>query len=270
VDAVGSLVTYVTQPGDRLSEIARAFGLGFDELAAANPGLDPERAGAGHTLLLPNFHLLPDAPRRGIVINLAARRLYAFGPAGRLRTYPIAVAEAGHETPLGLTRIVAKRQRPAWTPTAAIRADQPGLPRHVPPGPDNPLGDHALYLGWPTILIHGTNEPDGIGRARSYGCVSLYPEHIAALFAQVSVGTEVRVVRQEFAVARVGDSLFLQVYPSEEHLLGLIPRRENAALTAAVRARVALLAGRHGFTIDDAAVEKVRWDRNGVPVDVSR
>ena len=88
----------------------------------------------------------------------------------------------------------SQARKPTWVPGESARRDDPKLPRAIEPGPDNPLGEYALYLGWPTYLIHGTNDPRGVGRHSSRGCIRLYPEHIAELYSLVSVGTRVRVV----------------------------------------------------------------------------
>ncbi len=138
-------------------------------------------------------------------------------------TYPVAVALAGHETPLGVTSIVAKKLNPTWYPPITIRADQPWLPDAVGPGPDNRSAPRALYLGWPTYLVHGTNRPEGIGRSGSYGCIGLYPEDITALFRAVPVGTTVRVLRQDVGVTWRDGHLIAQIYPNEEQGRALMP-----------------------------------------------
>src|SRR3546814_7270310 len=85
------------------------------------------------------------APHKGIVINISEMRLYYFGADGALvHSYPIGIGRDGWDTPLGTTRIVAKKAHPTWYPPASIRAEKPELPRVVPPGPDNPLGNQAV------------------------------------------------------------------------------------------------------------------------------
>ena len=110
------------------------------------------------------------AIRFGIVINLGEQRLYYYPRPGEVLTYPIGVSRDGYETPLGTTHVTRKKENPTWWPTRSAREEDPTLDKVVPPGPDNPLGTHALYLGWPAYLIHGTNEPFGIGRRVSRGC----------------------------------------------------------------------------------------------------
>ena len=269
--AIGAVSATVARPGETVADVARRFDLGFTEVMAANPALDPEAVIAGEKVVLPAFHILPDAPRRGIVVNLAAQRLFYFPSPDRVLTFPVGVALAGHETPQGATSIVAKQRDPTWRPTATIRAEQPWLPAVMAPGPGSPLGSAALYLGWPAYLIHGTNRPDGIGRAGSYGCLSLYPEDIRALFEAVPVGTPVRVIRQDVAAAWSNGRLIAQIYPNEEQGAGLRPVREvSTRVTANLRARLSRLAAAHRVPVDWARVDAARWDRSGLPVIAAR
>lgn len=157
--AIGRLDFYATREGDLLVDIAQRHDLGYTQLVAANRGVDPWLPRAASRVTLPTLYLLPDAPRHGIVINLAEQRLFYFRPrAGIVETFPVGVSVEAGETPLGLTRIVAKETTPSWYPPPSIRAERPDLPKVVPPGPDNPLGNYALRLGWENILIHGTNK----------------------------------------------------------------------------------------------------------------
>ncbi|MFV0490282.1 MAG: L,D-transpeptidase, partial [Pseudorhodobacter sp.] len=97
-------------------------------------------------------------------------------------------------TKRGYTEVVRKKVGPTWTPTASMRERDPSLPQSVPPGPDNPLGTHALYLSWPAYLIHGTHDTRKIGRPSSSGCFGLYNERVAELYPLVEIGTQVRVL----------------------------------------------------------------------------
>lgn len=200
---------------DTFVYLARDHNLGYVEMVAANPGVDPWLPGAGTELVLPVWHLLPDAPRKGIVINLAEMRLYAFGADGKApKSYPLGIGREGLETPTGKTKIVRKAKGPVWFPTARMREEDPNLPVSIGPGANNPLGAYALYLGWPQYLIHGTNRPFGIGRRVSSGCMRMYPEDIEKLFGLIPAGTSVTVVDQSLKVAWIGDELFLEINPS--------------------------------------------------------
>jgi L,D-transpeptidase ErfK/SrfK len=207
---------------DTLADIARRFDVGYDELIRANPGVDPWLPGEGTRIILPTQWVMPDAPAEGIVVNVAAMRLFYFpkpkkGEQRVVITYPIGVGKVGWATPIGSTTVVSKRKNPMWTPPDSVRKEhaQKGdpLPARVPAGPDNPLGAYAMNLGWQSYLIHGTNKPPGVGMRASHGCIRLYPEDIAALFPMIAVGTKVTVVNQPLLYRWQGNTLYVQSYP---------------------------------------------------------
>jgi len=113
---------------------------------------------------------------------------------GTYRLYPSSVPMTDELTRRGRTEVVRKVVGPDWRPTAEMRARYPDWPDYVPPGPDNPLGTHALYLGWPAYRVHGTHDTRKIGRRSSSGCIGLYNEHIAELFSFAQVGTQVLLI----------------------------------------------------------------------------
>jgi hypothetical protein len=95
---VGEVREYVVQPGEGLNEIARKFDLGYTTLAAANPGVDQFAPGVGRRLMIPSLYVPPDAPRQGIVINLAQYRFFYFPPAGdRVETFPVGLGQIGKD-----------------------------------------------------------------------------------------------------------------------------------------------------------------------------
>ena len=203
-DVVGQIKTTVVQQGDSLAQIARNYDMGYADLAEANPGVDPEQLIPGSVLIIPNQFILPNAPRDGLVVNLAEMRLY-FYPKGRREvvTHPIGIGREGEDTPIGVLKIIEHINKPTWYVPESIRqmrAEQGvELPKVVPPGPENPLGNYAMRLSRPTYLIHGTNDPlGGIGRRSSSGCLRLYPEDIATLFHQVTNGTPVYIVNEPY------------------------------------------------------------------------
>ena len=110
------------------------------------------------------------------------------------RIYPTSVPLTPELTRTGYTKVTQKIVGPDWRPTEAMRKRDPQLPKYMPPGPDNPLGTHALYLSWPNYRIHGTSDTRKIGRQSSSGCIGLYNEHIEELFSLVKVGTPVRLI----------------------------------------------------------------------------
>jgi L,D-transpeptidase ErfK/SrfK len=208
---------------DTFLDIGRRHGVGYEEIVTANPGVDAWVPGEGRRVLIPSRYILPDAPREGIIVSLAEHRLYYFPPAKAgevpvVVTYPISVGKMDWKTPLGLTRVVDKRVRPTWYPPESVRkehaADGRPLPRAVPPGPDNPLGDYAMRLGIPggAYLIHGTNRPAGVGMQVTHGCIRMYPEDIEQFFKIVPVNTPVRIIHQPYKMGWQGDQLFMEVH----------------------------------------------------------
>jgi len=220
-DVVGQVQVTVARHEDTFADIARRFNVGYTELVRANPGVDPWLPGEGTEIVLPTEFVLPDAPREGLVLNLAQMRLFYFpkpkqeGPV-EVITHPIGIGKVGWATPEGTTKVVSHVKDPTWTPPVSVRKEHAKdgdiLPATVPPGPDNPLGRHMMRLGWPSYLIHGTNKPPAVGMRASAGCVRLYPEDIALVFDAVPDGAKVTVVNQPFLLGWHGDRLSVQAY----------------------------------------------------------
>ncbi len=256
---------------DTLIHLARRNGMGFVELRAANPTLDPWIPGKDENIIFPKQHLLPDAPRDGLVINLAEMRVFYFKEQNEAPlTFPISIGREGLQTPTGSTKIVRKKDGPTWRPTKRMRDEDPSLPVSVPPGPQNPLGTHALYLGWPQYLMHGTNKPYGIGRRVSSGCMRMYPEDIKELFPQVPVGTPVTVVDQPVKVGWIGEGLHIEVSPNQDQSLII---EENGdvkpfEITQEDKQRIIRKAGAHTDKIDWGAVNKAVQEYRGYPVEI--
>jgi len=279
---VGELQVTHARHEDTLSDIARRFSLGYEEVVRANPGVDPWLPGEGTRIVLPTQFVLPDAPSEGIVVNLAALRMFYFPKPGKdgvreVLTYPIGIGKVGWATPEGRTTVVSKRRDPWWTPPASVRrehaAEGDPLPARVPPGPDNPLGARAMNLGWPSYLIHGTNKPAGVGLRASHGCIRMYPEDIAAVFDRVPVGTKVTVVNQPLLYRWHGDSLYVQSYPPhEEYRKGQesAPAEQAALFDDAVSDRIWQRVKQHGGAINWPVTEQVVTEARGVAVPVSR
>ena len=266
--AVGRDSVHVVQPGRLLMDVARDYNLGYVQFMAANQGVDPWLPKAGSTVRIPGFYLLPDGPRRGLVVNLAWHRMFYFPEdGGRVETYPLGVSVLGAETPLGTTKIVRKQQNPTWVPPPSIRAERPELPGVVRPGPDNPLGSAAFYLGWERVLIHGTNKPDGVGRTVSHGCLHLYPEDIDALFPRLPVGTPVTVIDEDAAVAWVGPRLYVQIYPTKEQSVEIeqTGKIQSHIPSFKLLQRVAAAAESQNARVDWTAVERAAYVRTGLP-----
>lgn len=269
-DVIGTLETYVTREEDTLLDVARDHDLGYVEIRAANPGIDPWLPGEGTVLTLPTRHILPDAPRRGIVVNLPELRLYYYPAKGAPRSFPIGIGGEGKETPVGHTRIAAKRIHPAWVPTKSEHEEDPDLPASIPPGPDNPMGDYALYLGWKGYAVHGTNRPYSIGRRDSHGCIRLYPDDIKWLYGEVAGGTTVAVVNQPAKAGWSDGELYLEVHPTQEDADAL--EAEGAPRsTAAIEADdlVIKAAGAEAARLDWHEIHEAERRRDGLPVRVT-
>ena len=269
---VGARDSYVTNKDDTLLDVARNNDLGYSALMTVNAGIDPWLPGDGKTVILPKQFLLPDGPRKGIVIDLMAQRLYYFPPDGlTVETYPIGTGDQAGMTPTGSTRVVGKSAHPTWYVPKSIRAEDPSLPGAVPPGPDNPLGDYALRLGWPAYLIHGTNKPYGVGRNVSHGCIHLYPEDIARLFQEVKVGTTVRVVSNPMRMRWDNGQLYLALAPSHDQMVEI---SENQPMSVSVPddlfQQVAHEAGNQVTRVDWELVAKIGRERPGMPIAVTQ
>jgi L,D-transpeptidase ErfK/SrfK len=213
---VGTLAAVDTRENDTLSDIARHFGLGYNDISKANPTITPWTPQPGSRVLLPLQFILPDAPHKGIILNLANMRLFYYPKQqpDKVFTYPVGIGRQGWNTPMGLTSIVAKKANPTWVVPESIHQEHAekgdSLPRVVAAGPDNPLGLYAMRLGFPRYLMHGTNKPYGIGMQVSHGCVQLYPEDIEVLFKKASVGLPVRIIHQPYLTAWDQDMLYLE------------------------------------------------------------
>lgn len=216
-EVVGSVKSGVVQPGDTFSTIARRYDIGYCELQEANPGIDPDSPEPGTVLIIPTQYVLPDVPRSGLVINLVEMRLYYFPPyRSEVYIFPVGIGREGWETPLGVLSIVEHIPLPTWHAPESIREarlkEGVYIPKVVPPGPENPLGEYALRLSNATYLIHGTNDPSGVGRRSSAGCVRMYPEDIKRLFEMAKNGTPVRVLNYPYKAGWGDNKLYLETH----------------------------------------------------------
>jgi lipoprotein-anchoring transpeptidase ErfK/SrfK len=136
-----------------------------------------------------------DTRKGAILVDTTSRVLHYWSDdLGTYRLYPTSVPVSDDLTRRGRTEVVRKVVGPSWAPTPAMKLRNPEWPDYVPPGPDNPLGTHALYLSWQYYRIHGTHDTRKIGRKSSNGCIGLYNEHIALLFELAKVGTQVLLI----------------------------------------------------------------------------
>lgn len=267
---VGTMQTHVTVYEDSLVDLARKYGLGYTEIVSANPGVDPWVPGADKKIVLPTAHILPAAPRKGIVINLADQRLYFFREDGKtVESVPLGIGNDGWDTPKGTTKVVRKKKNPTWYVPQSVRKEDPELPAVVRPGPDNPLGTHAVYLGWPAYLFHGTNKPYGVGRRVSHGCVRLYPEDIARLFGDIKIGTPVTVVDQPMKVTKTDGQLWLEIHPTQLQADEVEKTgRHTPSKPAEFEFLLTSAAGEDANRIDWDKAKRAAKERRGIPIAV--
>ncbi|MBL4653809.1 MAG: L,D-transpeptidase family protein [Flavobacteriales bacterium] len=224
---IGEILIHNVAEEETLYDIARDYDVGIEELIYANLSVNPWLPGVGVPITLPTMHILPHAKCEGIIINKAELRLYYFTNHSMhcdpkyILTFPISIGGAQHSTPIGTTYITKKKKNPFWIPPASIKAKKPYLPKLVLSGDSNPLGQYAIYLGWPQILIHGTNKPWGIGTHNTHGCISMYPEDIKILFEKVKIGTMVKVIDQQIKTAWHKNKLYIELSPTQEQKLQL-------------------------------------------------
>ncbi|MBI6951464.1 L,D-transpeptidase family protein [Pseudomonas sp. B21-023] len=216
-DVVGQVHTIQAKYEDTFADIGTANDLGYLEMIAANPGVDPWLPGAGTEIILPTRYILPPGPREGIVINLAEYRLYYY-PKGQnvVHTFPLGIGREGWGSPIANTKITAKTPNPTWTPPASIRAEHAAdgdiLPSVVPAGPDNPLGPFKFTLGVPGYLIHGSNKKFGIGMRTSHGCFRMLNNNVLTLSKMVPVGTPVRIINEPYKFGISAGKVYLEAH----------------------------------------------------------
>lgn len=262
---VGELLHLQTRYEDTFADLGEIHGLGYLEIIRANPEVDPWLPGEGTTVTLPTQHLLPSAPREGIVVNLAEYRLYHFRD-GEVATYPVGIGTSTNPSPLTETHITMRLEQPAWYPPSSVRkqARERGetVPRMIPPGPDNPLGPFALQLEEAGYLIHGTNKRFGIGQQISHGCIRMYNDDISRLVWQVEKGTQVRIVHEPVKAGVQDGIVWLQVHGQYEELSD----EEREQLWQQTQAKLTGLQLRHPeIELNRARMEEAVDKADGIP-----
>jgi L,D-transpeptidase ErfK/SrfK len=266
---VGTIAAIDTRENDALPDIARHFGLGYNDISIANSAVSPWTPKAGSHVLLPLQFILPDSPHKGIALNLANMRLFYYPKKqpNKVYTYPVGIGRQGWNTPMGLTSIVAKNANPTWTVPESIHREHAekgdALPKVVGSGPDNPLGLYAMRLGIPGYLIHGTNKPYGIGMQISHGCVQLYPEDIEVLFKKAAVGMPVLILHQPYLTAWHQDMLYLEAH---EPLAKWA--KDKAGLKKQVIKQLHEMSAKKNEKVDWEKVERVLQRSDGIPTPI--
>jgi len=267
---IGEVTIVHSRWEETLLDIARRHGVGYEEIRRANPGVNAWVPGEGTEVLVPTRFVLPDVPRRGIVINLPEYRLYYFpepvaGEPRRVITHPVSIGRMDWDTPIGLHRITEMRRNPSWRPPASVHAEHAAqgrrLPAVVPPGPDNPLGSRAMRLTLPSYLIHGTNVPEGVGMRVTHGCIRMYPEDVESLYELVKVGTDVRIINQPYKVGWNGHVMYLEAHPPLEEFAEEFGERSLTVLTEMIVAGTRQLPA----AVDWQGAEFIAAQARGVP-----
>lgn len=262
----------VEDDGGSLEAIAKRYNVGFLALLQANPGVDPYVPRPGSVLTIPLQTLLPDAPRTGIVINLAELRLYYYPPGkNEVTVYPIGIGQLDSNTltPTMVTTVSDKRANPTWTPTANIRARYKAqgidLPAVVPAGPDNPMGHHAIRLAayGGVYLLHGTNADFGIGMRVSSGCIRLRDNDIETLFRVITPGTKVNIINTPIKAS---------MEPDGRHLVEIHQPLSKNIEDDPQTLPITLNASMQTFKsqADGIVMERAMEARSGMPTDVTR
>lgn len=266
-DVIGRLAVVKLEKGDTLPDIARHFGLGINAISAANPGVDVWVPEAGERITLPLNFILPDTPRKGIVINLATMRLFQYkenGTSLAVSTYPVGVGAKDRPTPTGQMRVARKTARPTWHVPASIAEDHRKkgdiLPAAVPPGPDNPLGEYALYLSKTGYLIHGTNKPASIGLTATNGCMRLYPENVTTLFNDTPVNSPVLIINQPYLVGQRDGMLYMEAHTPLENT--------DATELEKFYAKLRTIEKKASRSLDWNKVKAVQTEAQGIPVPI--
>jgi L,D-transpeptidase ErfK/SrfK len=270
-DVVGQVQTITAKYEDTFADLGTQYDLGYLEMIAANPGVDPWLPGAGTQIVLPTRFVLPPGPREGIVINLAEYRLYYY-PKGKnvVDTYPIGIGREGWGSPVAITKITAKTPNPTWTPPASVKAehlaDNDPLPNVVPAGPDNPLGPFKFGLGLPGYLIHGSNKKFGIGMRTSHGCFRMYNNNVLELAGIVPVGTPVRIMNEPYKFGVSGGKVYLEAHAPLDGNGDPTAQDKHTVVINALLKREDLAAN---LQMNWDVVRDVTAAENGMPVEIA-
>jgi L,D-transpeptidase ErfK/SrfK len=270
-DIVGQIQVIKAKYEDTFADIGQVNDLGYLEMVAANPGVDPWLPGEGTEIILPTRYILPPGPREGIVINLAEYRMYYF-PKGQnvVHTFPLGIGREGWGSPIAETSITGKFPKPAWYPPQSIReehaADGDPLPTVVPPGPDNPLGPFKFTLGVSGYLIHGSNKKFGIGMRVSHGCFRMLNHNVLQLAAMAPVGTKVRIINEPYKFGISSSKVYLEAHtPLNDQGEASVVDKHAAVINALLK-RDELLGS---LRLDWDVVREVVAAEDGLPIEIA-
>jgi L,D-transpeptidase ErfK/SrfK len=259
---VGGELTYTVQKGDSLTSIGGRFGMDTRVLAESN-SLRADKLATGQILNIDNRHIIPPSSGGAIVVNVPQRMLFHFTPGAAPEGYPIAAGRASWRTQIGDFQVARMEEDPTWDVPVSIQNEmrRNGKPvlTHVPPSPENPLGQFWIGLSIDSMGIHGTNAPSSIYHLVTHGCIRLHPDDIRTLFPKVNVGMRGRVIYEPVLVAYVENEIFIEVHP-DAYGMGMDPL---AKILDAARAG--------GFTaaLDMSRVAEVIRKRDGIARNVT-
>jgi L,D-transpeptidase ErfK/SrfK len=266
---IGQIQYNTAQTGDTLVTIAKRYDIGYNAIENANSHLDLNKSfPSGTSLQIPTKHLLPNQPRKGIVINLPEMRMYYFlADRNEILTYPIGIGKIDKTIPIKKATIVGKKVNPTWTPPQDIIDFnlEKGivLPKVMPAGPDNPLGPYAIYTSLSTYLIHSTIFPESIGTRASFGCIRMYEDDIKEFFPSIEKNIPVVIINSPAKAGWENQQLYLEIHPPlEEH---------NKAIDASLPGVVSLIADMtkdREAIIDWQAVSYISKEKDGIPHDI--
>ena len=264
-DVVGQVSKVVAEYKDTLYDLGMAHDVGFNEMRAANPTLDPWLPGQGSEIIIPAQYILPSI-RHGVVINLREYRLYFFPEDGsKVITYPVGIGAEESPSPVVSTRVKLKIENPNWYPPESARVahfEETGekLNKIVYPGPDNPLGPFAIQLDLPEYFIHGTNKAFGIGTKVSRGCIRLDNKDLEKFVWEVPKYTPVQFVKESVKVGVQGDDVLVELHLEHD------AADQRVVLTEQILDQVGQLEKEHGLVkVDFAALSQVLSHPSGMP-----
>src|SRR3990167_2054206 len=220
----------------------------------------------GKEVIIPTQHLLPNTPRKGIVINLPEMRMYYYAD-NEVLTYPIGIGKPGKTIPLAAAKVTYKKTNPYWYPPQDIRefnlAQGVILPRVLPPGPDNPLGTYAIYMTVPTYLIHSTIFPESVGRRASFGCIRMYETDIEAFYPTISRGIPIEILNNPVKVGWQNKALYVEAHaPLEENKTDY-----DASLPGMVH-KIVEHSGNKPVLVDWQEVSFIAAAKDGIPHEI--
>jgi L,D-transpeptidase ErfK/SrfK len=268
---IGTPTEYQISKKDTLLDIARYFGLGYNEITAAYPQIDPWLPPADQTMVIPTFWVLPKSGHTGVVVNIPEMRLYYFLPVQKgftdrtVITLPTGMGREDWPTPQAKFTIRGKTMNPTWVIPESIKkeriADKGWTEDRIAGGaPDNPLGKHRVELTLPLYSIHGTNNPWAVGRLVTHGCIRLYPEDMENFFDLVKVGSPGEFTYQPIKIGMLYGKVYAEVH---DDIYNLIPDLWGEAQRVVQESGWADL-------VDQTLLTKVLMAKTGTPVDISK